>query len=207
MFPQHVRELFEQVQVGMPVFIVYETITVGRQGGTLYLAVFPDIYGRGTNTLAHARARLANLGLAGMLTDEALATRLQQADGLARPCFGSETPVTLDGAPVKLPLGPTERDGVNYLPLRAVSEAAGATLTWDEATHTVTVTRGEKQTAFPVDGRQAFNVLDGIFVPARALAEGLGGAISYTKEQGIALTLPVLPPVVSPLQEAPAPPQ
>jgi len=183
MFPAHVRQLFDWVTIGMPVVITYETVTVGYQRGTIYLAIFPDIYQRGTNKPGAARARLAALGLDGILSEDALRQRLTEADGVARPLLGSSLPVTLNGVPLALPIGPTGRDGRLYLPLRPLVQAVGAAVGWDAATRTVTVSRGEATALFPLTEAGAFTALDTVFVPARTLAERLGGTVDVTTER------------------------
>ena len=52
-FPPHIHQLFDSAWVGMPVIITYETVTVGQEDGIVYLSVFPDVYGRGTNELRY----------------------------------------------------------------------------------------------------------------------------------------------------------
>ncbi len=101
----------------MPVDFVYQTIEIGRDQGVVYMAVFPDIYSRGTNQLASARARLASFGLDGVLSDGELSRWLARADGVARPLLGSPMHVSFAGTPLRLRIGPTMREGVCYLPL------------------------------------------------------------------------------------------
>jgi len=189
-FPAHIRELFDSVWVGMPVIIDYQTVTVGQQDGIVYLAIFPDVYGHGTNAAAKVRARLASFGLDGLFTGSELAAVIAQADGVARPILGSATPVLLNGARLNTPVGPTKHDGQSYLPLRAVTDALGATVAWDAAARSVLITRGGSQVAFPVDGAKSFNALGALFVPVRPLVDALGGSVQFDVKQGVVLFIP-----------------
>jgi len=188
-FPAHIHELFDSAWVGMPVIITYETVTVGQQDGIVYLSVFPDVYGRGTNAPSRARARLASFELGDVLTGPALERTLARADGVARPILGSDMPVTLNGVPLLLPIGPTIRDGENYLPLRAVVEQIGATVRWDMTTRAAIVERDGRQAAFPIDGEKTFTALGSTFVPVRDLVEQLGGSVEYDPLRGITLVI------------------
>lgn len=199
-FPAHIHELFENVWVGMPVVITYQTITIGRQGGTIYLSVFPDVYSRGTNMPAQVNARLASFGVDGILAPVELERRLKEADGVSRPIFGSDVPVTVNGQPLKCLIGPTIRNGQYFLPLRTVVEQLGGIMTWDSSTKSAVAMRGDKQVAFTIDGQEAFVALNTVFVPIRSLMVNLGGTVDFVPKQGILLTIP---PVAA-VQEKPA---
>lgn len=63
MYNKAIHGLFEQVRVGMPVRIEYETAKVGRSSdGSLYLITFPDVYKK-SDTVQAARNALKRLGL------------------------------------------------------------------------------------------------------------------------------------------------
>ncbi len=49
MHDQDARELYEQVAIGTPVTVVYETLRLVEKAVGLYLKVLPDIYGRQTS--------------------------------------------------------------------------------------------------------------------------------------------------------------
>lgn len=180
MFPPHIHELFENAAVGMPVDISYETVMVGQQHGIVYLAVFPDIYARGTNQLAQARIRLASLGVEQVLTEVELTRMLQHADGVARPILGSDIAVTLDDKRVTLPLGPTVRGTTTYLPLRALADMLGAETRWEQATQTATLVRGDMTVSFVLPKGEGFSALGAVFVPVRTAVVGVGGAVTFT---------------------------
>lgn len=59
MHNQDVQELYEYVEVGTPVIISYETMVFEEKPDGLYVAVWPDIYHRGLNTIQHFTSRYA----------------------------------------------------------------------------------------------------------------------------------------------------
>jgi L,D-transpeptidase ErfK/SrfK len=179
-FPAHIDQLFDITHIGMPVMITYETVTVGVDSGVVYLAVFPDIYARGTNAPRHVRKRLAEFGLNGALTTHALEQRLAQADGIARPVLGSLTKVSVNASPLHTPLGPTDRKGVYYLPIDALADALQAQVTKNVETKSVTLTRGDRHVSFS-DKSDSFTALDTHFVPIRRAVEGLGGRVEVER--------------------------
>lgn len=82
MYPKAIRALYDQVRIGMPVRIEYETAKVGRMpDGSLYLVTFPDIYKK-SDPVKAARNALGRLGLAGSWTPEMEA---EAAKGLGLP--------------------------------------------------------------------------------------------------------------------------
>lgn len=179
-FPPHIHRLFAQIRIGMPVIITYQTVTVGMEGGVIYLAVFPDIYARGSNAPHNVRHRLASFGLDGALTAPELARRIAQADGIARPLLGSKTKVSVNLHPVDLPLGPTFKRGTAYLPVSTLAGALQAQVTWDPASKTVTLRRGILHVSFANAG--TFTVLGTHFVPIRDTVESLGGIVLFSRE-------------------------
>lgn len=189
LYPQHVFELFPTTWLDMPVVLVYETLTVGSVDNIVYLAVFPDVYSRGTNTLSAAKTRLAGYGLAGLYTDAQLQARLRQQDGVARPVLGSTTPVTLNGANAGLVIGPTLRNDMHYLAASDFARAVGGTAQWEAERGSVTLTRHGWTATLTVRDHHGFVALDTAFFPVRALTESLGGTVTATSA-GLAIRLP-----------------
>lgn len=179
-FPPHIHQLFDSSRIGMPVIITYQTITVGVDSGVVYMAVFPDIYARGSNVPRNARQQLANYGLDGALSEQELEQRLAQADGIARPLLGSNTKVSVNLLPTYIPLGPTYRKGATYLPISTMAAILKAQLTWDAGTNTATLTRGIKRISFSTKNG-AFSALGNLFVPISRVVSGLGGTTQYSQ--------------------------
>ncbi|NEN83775.1 copper amine oxidase N-terminal domain-containing protein [Paenibacillus elgii] len=63
--------------------------------------------------------------------------------------------LTVNGQTIRMDVSPALREGVVYIPLRVVAEAAGATVTWDAATSTTRLAWGGNQASFPVGSDQA----------------------------------------------------
>ncbi|TZE82260.1 L,D-transpeptidase family protein [Calorimonas adulescens] len=64
MYNSDVDELYEMVEVGIPVIITYHTMFELSDGTNKVLEVYPDIYGRGVNTEEEIKAKLMEMGLA-----------------------------------------------------------------------------------------------------------------------------------------------
>jgi L,D-transpeptidase ErfK/SrfK len=81
LYPHDIIELYDQVQVGLPVRVEYETAKVGRAAdGSLHLVTFPDVYHRSAPDAA-AQRLLDKLGLASQWSP-ALARAAASTQGL-----------------------------------------------------------------------------------------------------------------------------
>lgn len=79
LFPEDLRQLFPQVQVGETVFVTYETAKLGRDDqGRLVVATFPDVYQQAA-PLTRARKLVENAG--GQWSPQ-LAKQLKSCTGL-----------------------------------------------------------------------------------------------------------------------------
>lgn len=101
--------------------------------------------------------------------------------------------VLVDGSPVVSDTPAVNRDGRVYLPLRAIAEALGGQVAWDEASKTAIVDQGGQQIrmtigkqSYQIDGREytmdaaAFIADTGrVMVPVRYLAEALGLDVAW----------------------------
>ncbi len=61
--PAHMETLFAGVERGTPGEIIYEPVKAAAEDGRVYLEVHRDVYGKGVDAAAAARARLESLGL------------------------------------------------------------------------------------------------------------------------------------------------
>jgi L,D-transpeptidase ErfK/SrfK len=62
LYPEHARQMYDQVYRGMKVVSLYEPIKVARDGNTYYLSVSPDIYGKKVVSVERARELLRRAG-------------------------------------------------------------------------------------------------------------------------------------------------
>ncbi len=106
--------------------------------------------------------------------------------------------VTVNGQSLQSDVKPfVNADGRTMLPIRAISEALGAQVQWDEATKTATLTLGDKTVKVPV-GQSTIDVngnpvpmdtsavvKDGrTLLPVRAVGEALGAKIGWDQQSG-----------------------
>jgi len=104
--------------------------------------------------------------------------------------------VTVNGQPLQSDVKPfVNMDGRTMLPVRAIAEALGAQVQWDEATQTATLTLGAKtvkvtigQNSILVDGQPvgmdtAAAIKDGrTLLPVRSVGEALGARVGWDEQ-------------------------
>jgi L,D-transpeptidase ErfK/SrfK len=94
LYNDEIARLYARTRSGTPVQLVYETVKVGRRGGTIYVEAHPDVYGRQPDRLAAAYQRLYALGL----TEDVDPVRVRRA---VEESSGAPVPVgSLLGAPL-----------------------------------------------------------------------------------------------------------
>jgi len=77
-------DLYSQVEVGMPVEIVYEPVLVTVSDGWIWLEAHPDPYGKVKQPEAAARAQVEDLGVADLVDWEEAEEVLRHREGVAR---------------------------------------------------------------------------------------------------------------------------
>jgi hypothetical protein len=60
-------------------------------------------------------------------------------------------PYTIDGQPVNIDKEPQIKDGTLWVPFRALGEALGGSVSWDQSTRTVTLLLGPYTTTLRID--------------------------------------------------------
>jgi len=111
------------------------------------------------------------------------------------PTIGSEIiRVTIDGIPLSLDVPPVVMSGRTLVPLRAIFEALGASVTWDDAAQRIAGARGSRTIVLYLGRNVAY--IDGAavtldvapaavrgrtMVPARFVAESLGATVSWNE--------------------------
>lgn len=120
-----------------------------------------------------------------------------------------QTMAQVNGQEVSLAVPPVIQEGTTLVPLRFVAEALGGEVGWDEASRSITVTRGRTtvqmtadQPTARVNGAAAIlavppQIVSGTtLVPLRFIAEALGFKVGFVAEtQAISLTWTNRPPV------------
>jgi L,D-transpeptidase ErfK/SrfK len=153
MYPWCVRELFEDVEVGWPVHIVYEPIKVGLDPDdhTVYLSVFPDIYHQVPDMVALARQKLDKLGVLPLVDEARLKALVSQQAGMPMAVVGSDVVVKVNGKRVDSTLSPLWRDGQVWVGTE-VFRAAGLSVRQDDVEKTLMVEHDNDEVHFELAG-------------------------------------------------------
>ena len=116
---------------------------------------------------------------------------------LAPLLVSAHTPVsvTINGVPLSFDVPPTIIEGRTLVPLRAIFEALGATVSWDNETRTVTATKADTTIILITDSKNAFRngqlivldvpsrIINGrTMVPGRFVGESLGATVSWEQD-------------------------
>ncbi len=104
----------------------------------------------------------------------------------------TEISVYVDGQKLSFDQPPVIRDDRTLVPLRAIFEAMGARVDWDEQTRTATAKRGTDEVSIGIDQKQLIKngntieldvaaciINDRTMVPARAIAEAFGADVGW----------------------------
>jgi hypothetical protein len=112
---------------------------------------------------------------------------------LALPAMALAAPtVQLDGQPLTFEVAPIIEDGRTLVPLRAIFEALGATVSWDAETQTATAVKGDTTVVITIGSTEptvngevttldvpAKIVEDRTLAPLRFVGEAFGGTVGY----------------------------
>ncbi|WP_438351902.1 stalk domain-containing protein [Paenibacillus sp. FA6] len=86
--------------------------------------------------------------------------------------------IVLDGYPLPFPVQPKVMNGTTLVPFRAISEALGVTVNWDQATQQITASKqgaaGTKQVVLTMGSTSA--IVDGVTVKLAAAVQTLSGS-------------------------------
>ncbi len=103
--------------------------------------------------------------------------------------------VFCDGNELKPDVPPVIKEGRTLIPVRAIAEALGATVQWDEKERAVIITKGDITIQIQVDSRvmvvngkrmeldvPAKNISNRVFVPLRFISQALQAKVDYYPE-------------------------
>jgi len=120
---------------------------------------------------------------------------------LAVPAFAADpaASVVIDGKTVAFDVAPANENGRLLVPLRAIFEQMGATVTWDDATKTATAVKGATTVVIAIGSVQptingtaktidaAAKIVDGrTLAPMRFVCEAFGGTVSWDGDKKVA---------------------
>ncbi|MGI5843149.1 MAG: L,D-transpeptidase family protein [Candidatus Xenobium sp.] len=153
MYPASAQELFEEVRVGMPVRIEYETAKVGYdpQTGEFCLAAFPDVYGQADPRWQAAQA-LEEVGLAGLWSDSDL-DRRSRPTGVARPILQADAQIKVAGIPLDMEF-PALLLGDTLWASSELPRALGLEVSWDGRSRQVEVRRAGRVLSLRVGSQE-----------------------------------------------------
>lgn len=141
---------------------------------------------------------------------------------LAVPAFAADpaASVVIDGKTVAFDVAPANENGRLLVPLRAIFEQMGATVTWDDATKTATAVKGATTVVIAIGSVQptingtaktidaAAKIVDGrTLAPMRFVCEAFGGTVSWDGDKKVAsVASPAAPaaPADKPAADKPA---
>ncbi|HWI62949.1 MAG TPA: L,D-transpeptidase family protein [Symbiobacteriaceae bacterium] len=161
MFNADVEWLYDQVGVGLPVNVTYNTAQIEQDGdGRKYLAIYPDVYGYGSTSVAKT------LTAAGFDADTV-------TPGGGKTLYRLDAQALANGQSVPAVL----HKGRPYLAARALATRMGAAVAWDGASNTVAL-----------DGQSVVTVLRGStgYVDAEEAAAVLGVGYSWNTQTNTA---------------------
>lgn len=85
LYEDAMQALYERIEPGTPLRVVYQPVKWGREGRTLYLEVHPDLYDRLEDGLSAALAVPRALGILGAVDAERAWRALDEARGVPEP--------------------------------------------------------------------------------------------------------------------------
>jgi L,D-transpeptidase ErfK/SrfK len=181
MIPRDAEALFDQVTVGMSVKIIYEPIVIGQaeDRGIIFLAAYPDIYGKIPDMKALLAAKLEKYDIQDIVDMGKAEALVAARKGVAEPILGSDIAILVNNEPVPLSLPPIVK-GNKLLVISELLEFLGASTRWDEANKALEIARNDKKVTLTFDSSSNAGDLKPLLwkgraiVPLRETLEGLG---------------------------------
>ncbi|HYG58201.1 MAG TPA: L,D-transpeptidase family protein, partial [Symbiobacteriaceae bacterium] len=202
MYKEDVEWLYDQVAVGMPVRVTYETVQVqSGPGGRRYLAVYPDGYGKGATGVAGVlraagiepdAVAVSGPGLypldAGVLVNGHYlpailhkgkpylpAVKLAERLGATVAWHAESSSVTLDGQTVATVV----RGDTEYVEAGEAAAVLGVEYQWDASTATAVLTGRPLFLNGHLLNRAGANIGGEAYLPVRAVGEAAGAAVTW----------------------------
>jgi L,D-transpeptidase ErfK/SrfK len=82
LYPEHIKGLYERVNVGTKVRLIYEPVKIGFRGGEIYVEAHPDRYNKKKNLFKEVLAKLDSMGIYYHLDEAELSRIIYAHDGI-----------------------------------------------------------------------------------------------------------------------------
>jgi L,D-transpeptidase ErfK/SrfK len=84
LYPEDIRDLFERVEIGTPVRIIYQPVKVGLKRGALFVEIHHDYSGRLPDPVADVSRQIGELGWRGEIDWKTIDEEIETARGVPR---------------------------------------------------------------------------------------------------------------------------
>ncbi len=91
-YPEDIRQLFDLVEKGTTVKIIYEPVKIIQEAGNVYVEIHKDVYGKIGNLKSYALSRLRDKEIVNLIDLDKLNVSLQRQDGI--PADITRTPIS-----------------------------------------------------------------------------------------------------------------
>jgi L,D-transpeptidase ErfK/SrfK len=85
LYPEHIRQLFDEVSIGTNVEIIYEPVKFGFRNREIFIEVHPDSYGKIEDLQDHTTILMVKLGIRNFVSMEKIRKALVKQDGVPVP--------------------------------------------------------------------------------------------------------------------------
>ncbi|MCE1245216.1 MAG: L,D-transpeptidase family protein [Firmicutes bacterium] len=151
MYPELARKLFDQVNVGTTVKIVYEPVKIGvdPKTGMVYMEAYPDVYKKTTSTIQFAKEKLAEYNLLPLVDEKRVEQICQRQRGIPEILLGADITVKVNEKKIDLSMSPISKDGKIWT-TSEVLKHIGATTVWNGKEKTLDIFRKNKKVTLSV---------------------------------------------------------
>ena len=124
---EDIKDLYARVGIGTPVHVLYQPLKLAADRGSVWIAAYPDIYGRSYDYVGAVKALASRAGVLHQLDWAAVRRTLAVRDGIlaevglgaapaAKPAYKKLPQVKPTPAPTATPFDPSEEDELKDIP-------------------------------------------------------------------------------------------
>lgn len=82
LYPEDIRQLFDLVEIGTRVKIIYEPIKISKKEGKVFVEIHKDVYGKIGSLMVYALSRMQDAKVNNLIDSDKLNLLLQRQDGM-----------------------------------------------------------------------------------------------------------------------------